>query len=99
MIRLAFAMGLVLVLEGCATHHGHRFTLDCGSTAKTSTCGLTNPLFVVDGRILDDPAQVHLLDYRQISVIQVLLGTEAVERFGQRGANGVVLITLGAPRP
>jgi hypothetical protein len=99
MIRFVFAVGLVLASAGCAAHHGRHITLDCGSASKRSACGLTNPLFVVDGHILDDPAEVQLLDPKRITVIEVLGGPEAVERFGQRGANGVVLITRSGPRP
>jgi TonB-dependent SusC/RagA subfamily outer membrane receptor len=93
LIGLACVAG-VLVSGGCAE------SLTAPPTAASHSAIAPNPrvagqaLFVLDGRILNDQAEVQDLDPARIDNIQVLKGAAAVERFGERGANGVVLITL-----
>jgi len=92
LIGLACVAG-VLVSGGCAE------SLTAPQQASHSAVA-PNPrvigqaLFVLDGRILNDQAEVQTLDPARIDNIQVLKGAAAIERFGERGANGVVLITL-----
>jgi TonB-dependent SusC/RagA subfamily outer membrane receptor len=50
----------------------------------------TEPLFVVDGRIVDT---IRNISPSQVSSIEVLKGASA-SIYGSRGANGVILITL-----
>jgi TonB-dependent SusC/RagA subfamily outer membrane receptor len=52
-----------------------------------------NPLYVVDGVIISDPDFMSTLDPDQIEKVEVIKGTVAETRYGERGANGVVLIT------
>lgn len=49
---------------------------------------------MLDGRVLEDGAPVQQIDPDRIDSIEVLKGAAAVERYGPRAANGVVLITL-----
>jgi TonB-dependent SusC/RagA subfamily outer membrane receptor len=93
LIGLVCAAG-VLVSGGCAE------SLTAPPAASSRSAIAPNPrvvgqaLFVLDGRILNDQAEVQNIDPARIDNIQVLKGAAAVERFGERGANGVVLITL-----
>jgi TonB-dependent SusC/RagA subfamily outer membrane receptor len=96
LIRLACAAGVVLVSGGCAER------LTAPSTAPeffvirgpASPSVDRSPLIVVDGRILDDHAEIARIDQAAIKRVDVLKGAAAIERFGQRGANGVIVITL-----
>ena len=96
LIRLACAAGIVLVSGGCAEH----LTAPSSAPEVIVIRGPTGnslgrePLFVVDGRILDDNAEMDRIDPPAIVNIEVLKGAAAIERFGQRGANGVIVITL-----
>jgi len=91
LVRLACALGLVLVSGGCA----ERLTAPQQASVRTvsSPAPHGQPLFVVDGRILERSAATDI-DPNRIERVEVLKGAAAVERFGPQGANGVVLITL-----
>ena len=56
--------------------------------------GPDTALIVVDVRVLNDVREWQTIDSARIRDIQVLKGAAAIERFGDRGANGVILITL-----
>src|SRR5688572_26495895 len=98
LICLACVGGLILVSGGCA----ERITApSSGPEPEIITIrGPANnslgriPLVVVDGRILDDNADMSRIVPEAIEQVEVLKGPVAVERFGARGANGVILITL-----
>src|SRR5690606_22911146 len=49
----------------------------------------TNPLYVVDGMFYDN---IDFLDNSQIETVSVLKDVSSVAIFGQRGANGVIII-------
>jgi TonB-dependent SusC/RagA subfamily outer membrane receptor len=82
---------VVLVSGGCA----ERLTAPQEASVRTvsSPAPLAEPLFVVDGQILERGAATDINPNR-IERVEVLKGAAAVERYGSRGANGVVLITL-----
>ena len=96
LIRLACAGGLILVSGGCA----ERITAPSSGPEVVTVRGTANnslgriPLIVVDGRFLDDNAEIERIDSAAIKDVEVLKGPVAVERFGARAANGVILITL-----
>jgi len=56
----------------------------------TGTFNDANPIYVVDGMILDDVSFVNPLD---VESIEVLKDASATAIYGNRGANGVILIT------
>jgi TonB-dependent SusC/RagA subfamily outer membrane receptor len=96
LIRLACAAGIVLVSGGCA----ERLTAPATAPERIVLRGPANnsegriPLIVVDGRILEDNAEIERIDPATIEQVQVVKGAAAIERFGRRGANGVIVITL-----
>ena len=96
LIRLACAMGIMLVSGGCA----ERITAPSSGPEVITIRGPANnslgriPLVVVDGRILDDNEEMTRIDPATIQQVDVLKGAAAIERFGARGANGVIVITL-----
>ncbi|MEX0720748.1 MAG: TonB-dependent receptor [Balneolaceae bacterium] len=64
------------------------------------TLNNSNPLYVVDGMLLDDIA---FLDNRDVASVEVLKDASATAIYGSRGANGVIVITTkkgvaGEPR-
>jgi TonB-dependent SusC/RagA subfamily outer membrane receptor len=101
LIGLACVMGGVLVSGGCAenltappaTGPDHVVMRSYGPVHVESD---RRPLFVLDGRVLKDDAEVQRIDPAQIQNVEVVKGAAAVERFGARGANGVIVITLKA---
>lgn len=56
----------------------------------TGTLNNANPLFVVDGMLLDDASFVNPQD---VESIEILKDASATAIYGNRGANGVVIIT------
>jgi TonB-dependent SusC/RagA subfamily outer membrane receptor len=96
LVRLACAVGVVVVSGGCA----ERLTAPpemAADHAAPAPRSLAQPLFVLDGRVLENGVAVEQIDPNRIENIEVLKGAAAVERFGPRAANGVVLITLKQP--
>lgn len=97
LIRLACAVGVVLVSGGCAENltappaAGPDHVVIRGPAHVTVS---ETPLFVVDGRVVNDREEVQKIEASQIQNVEILKGAAAVERFGPSGANGVILITL-----
>lgn len=56
----------------------------------TGTFNNANPIYVVDGMILDDASFINPLD---VESIEVLKDASAAAIYGNRGANGVIIIT------
>ena len=56
----------------------------------TGTLNNSNPLFVVDGMLLDDASFINPQD---VQSIEILKDASATAIYGNRGANGVVIIT------
>jgi TonB-linked SusC/RagA family outer membrane protein len=56
----------------------------------TGTFNNANPIYVVDGMILDDASFVNPMD---VESIEVLKDASATAIYGNRGANGVIIIT------
>lgn len=56
----------------------------------TGTLNNANPLYVVDGMLLDD---VSFINPQDIESIEVLKDASATAIYGNRGANGVIIIT------
>ena len=93
LIRLACAGTMVVVSGGCAERLTAPQQMAISPASAPAPQSLGRPLFVLDGHILNDQAEVNALDPNQIKDIQVLKGAAAVDRFGAAGVNGVVLIT------
>lgn len=71
---------------------GRELTIKVRGTA-TITAG-SNPLYVVDGAILESAGQAtEIINMEDIESIQVLKDAASVSIFGSRGNNGVVIIT------
>ena len=72
------------------------------ATPRIIACGggvaTTDPLFVVDGRIVTSHAELRL-DPEDIESIEVVKGTAASAVFGSRASLGAVLITTRSRRP
>jgi iron complex outermembrane receptor protein len=60
---------------------------------QSSITGGVNPLFVVDGIILDDPNQFQNIPPDDIASYDVLKDASAAAIYGARGANGVIIVT------
>jgi len=91
LIRLACAVGVVLVSGGCA----ERLTAPPEATAMRSAIApnpRAAPLFVVDGRVMESGAAD--INPNRIEHVEVLKGAAAVQAYGARAVNGVVVITL-----
>lgn len=56
----------------------------------TGTFNNANPIYVIDGMILDDASFVNPMD---VESIEVLKDASATAIYGNRGANGVIIIT------
>ncbi|WP_157638257.1 SusC/RagA family TonB-linked outer membrane protein [Flexithrix dorotheae] len=59
----------------------------------TGTVGNSNPLYVVDGQILNDGVGLGSINPNDIQSIEVLKDASASAIYGARAANGVVLVT------
>ena len=56
----------------------------------TGTLNNSNPLFVVDGMLLDD---ISFVNPQDVESVEVLKDASATAIYGNRGANGVIIIT------
>lgn len=61
-------------------------------TIRASEEGAPSPLIVVDGVIISDPDFMETLDKELIERVEVIKGKTAQAEYGERGANGVILI-------
>lgn len=52
------------------------------------------PLVIVDGVVLTDPDGISTLDPQRIQSMEVIKGESALAKYGSRGANGVIVVTM-----
>src|SRR5690606_20209200 len=52
------------------------------------------PLVIVDGVVLTDPDGISTLDPQRIQSVEVIKGESALAKYGSRGANGVIVVTM-----
>ncbi len=64
---------------------------DLGEIKITSYRGISgNPLLIVDGKEYD--ARIERLEPKDIESMSVLKGEKAIEKFGEKGKNGVIIV-------
>ncbi len=51
------------------------------------------PLYIVDGKI-KDVAYIKTLDPKLIGSVNVLKGDKAIKKYGKKGENGVIIVTI-----
>mgnify|MGYP000264553785 CR=1 FL=1 len=61
-------------------------------TNSWSADGKNQPLYVVDGKIMDKGKNLNEIDPNSIESVNVLKGKSAQEKYGDKGANGVIEI-------
>ncbi|WP_226388697.1 SusC/RagA family TonB-linked outer membrane protein [Penaeicola halotolerans] len=69
-----------------------------GSTVRIRGIGTlnnANPLFVVDGMLLDD---INFINPNDVESVEVLKDASATAIYGSRGANGVIIVTTKSGR-
>lgn len=81
-----FLMGRVPGLVVTKTGDGYKYLIRGAGTIY----GSTDPLFVVDGRTVDD---ISYLDPNEVAHVEVLKDAASSAIYGTRGSNGVILIT------
>jgi bla regulator protein blaR1 len=64
------------------------------SKAKLDSISMENPLYIVDGISRYDVENVNKMDPKTIESISVFKGEKANMRYGDKGKNGVIVITL-----
>ncbi|PUZ24892.1 SusC/RagA family TonB-linked outer membrane protein [Chitinophaga parva] len=80
--------GLVITLPGGDPNQAAVIRL----RGQTSLLGKQDPLIVVDGVQLDDPARINNIPPGDIASYDVLKDASATAIYGARGANGVIII-------
>lgn len=90
----------LLAALACSPRRGAAPAPSPSEEASRVELGSGDVLYVIDGRRLPRvpsdsavPPEVRALDPADIVSIKVLKGTEALQRFGHEGENGVVLIS------
>jgi TonB family protein len=75
-------------------------TVGEGSDAKIEIRGTTEPftaetqpLYILDGEVMEQPLTLNTIDPNTIKVVSVLKGAEATKLYGSKGAKGVISIT------
>jgi TonB-dependent SusC/RagA subfamily outer membrane receptor len=51
------------------------------------------PLMIIDGKEAEDETSMNDIDPNHIKSVEVLKGDAAVEKYGEKAKNGVILIT------
>jgi len=91
LIRLACAAGGILVSGGCAADH---LTAPPQPSARTvRVAGSGSPLYVIDGQVYTGDAAGRSVDPDRIANVEIVKGPRAVELYGERAVDGVVIIT------
>ncbi len=62
--------------------------------AKMDAISMENPLYMVDGVARYDTDNVNKIDPKTIESIDIYKGEKAIMRYGDKGKNGVIVITL-----
>ena len=60
---------------------------------KISITDQAQPLFVVDGKVLENATPIKALAQETIASINIIKGDAAIKKYGEKGLNGVVEIT------
>ena len=81
-----FLMGRVPGLTVTKTADGYKYNI----RYSTSIYGSTDPLFVVDGMVVDD---ISYLDPTDVDHVEILKDAASAAIYGTQGGNGVILIT------
>jgi TonB-dependent SusC/RagA subfamily outer membrane receptor len=83
--------GGILVSGGCAADH---LTAPPQPSARTvRVAGSGSPLYVIDGQVYTGDAAGRAVDSDRIANVEIVKGPRAVELYGERAADGVVIIT------
>lgn len=91
LIRLACMAGGILVSGGCAADH---LTAPAQPSARTvRVAGSGSPLYVIDGQVYTGDAAGRAVDPDRVANVEIVKGPRAVEMYGERAADGVVIIT------
>ena len=92
MRRVPFLLAALTVVS-CS---GERLTgvaaQDAARTYQSAAAPATEPLILLDGKAIS-VAEVRVLDAKTIESVQVVKGRAALQQYGERAANGVVVIT------
>lgn len=80
-IKPALSVSSDASLNGPSTVFSQKFTIS------------TDPLYIIDGKKVN-PTDIKKIDQSTIEAIDVLKGQKAIDKYGEEGKNGVVIITL-----
>lgn len=96
-VELSDADGEVIHLKGDSTHHKKIMVRKIGATKGDGnihviSTGGEKPLMIVDGKEMKGDV-LKDMDPDRIDKIEVLKGDQAIAEYGEKGKNGVVIIT------
>ncbi len=82
-------------MDSCA-HHKDSNASEDGNVFMIKTKGSSNakPVIMIDGEIQNEGYDMEAISPDDIARINVLKGPSAIEKVGERGANGVIMIEL-----
>ena len=82
-------------MDSC-THHKDSNASEDGNVFMIKTKGSSNakPVIMIDGEIQNEGYDMEAISPDDIARINVLKGPSAIEKVGERGANGVIMIEL-----
>jgi len=97
MKRRILAIALTLASVACS---GERLTGPAAQKAALryqaqASSAMPTPLFILDGKEIS-AEQARTMDTKVINTIEVVKGLAAIQAFGERGRDGVVVITRKA---
>ncbi|THD66538.1 M56 family peptidase [Robertkochia marina] len=96
-VELSEADGEVIHLKGDSTHHKKIVVRELGAVKGDKNIHVIStdgekPLMIVDGKETEKDV-LKDMDPDQIDKIEVLKGEKAIEKYGEKGKNGAMLIT------
>ena len=103
----------LLVLDGVALKEGKKYEKSLGNALNKIESGddeillLTNPLYIINGNYYSEQqmfgenatSPYAPLTKQDIETLTILQGEKAISIYGERGKNGVVLITTKGGKP
>lgn len=72
----------------------HKAQERSAGVAKSSGIGIINPIYVVDGEIMKKDFDIANITPERIASVTILKDKSAIDKYGEKGKNGVIEITL-----
>jgi len=86
--------GVIIISSKNVVMDTDTYPKDVGYDGVMKSATSATPLFIVDGKEVDDNFKLNSIDPKNIESIDILKDQSAIAKYGEKGKNGVVIINL-----